>query len=205
MVEGGACPIGRAVTGLTSRREIRLHVIRVRRAFEIGLVALLATRGSGQVIGPGRIECCVVTLRALQRYVRTGEGEPGGRVVKRAAGPVCGVMALLTSRREPRLDVIRVCRAIEVRLMALHALRVIGQIVGPTGAEGRVVTLRTLQRGVGAGQREASGRVIEVGAGPTRGVVALRAVLRKARLHVVRSRGAGEVLLVARVAGRAIR
>jgi len=205
MVEGCTGPVRRAVALLARSGESRLHVVRACRSVEIRLMALNARGGIRQVVRAGRAEGRVVALRALQGYVRTRQGETSGGVVERAACPIRRVVALLTCRREARLHVIRIGRAIEIGLVALHALRVVGQIVGPTGAEGRVVALRALQRGVRARQRESSGRVIESGAGPTGRVVALRAVLREAGLYVIRSRGAVEVRLVAGVASRAVR
>ena len=50
---------------------------------------------------------------------------------------------------------------------------------------------------------EAGRRVIKSGTRPTRGVVALGAILREAGLHMVRSRGALEVRLMAGDARRA--
>lgn len=79
--------------------------------------------------------------------------------------------------------------------MAGHASR-IGQVVVPAD-----VALRTLQRDVRTGQREAGRRVIEAGIGPGRCAVAAFASLRHAGLHVVGIRGALEVLQVTRDAG----
>ena len=78
MVEGRVQPVGRVVALLASRREARLHVIRVRGAIEIRLVAGHTRCRSRQVVCPARAECRVVTLRALQRSVSSVEGEAGG-------------------------------------------------------------------------------------------------------------------------------
>ena len=98
-------------------------------------------------------------------------------MIERAAGPVRCVVALLARGRESRLDMIRIGRAIEVRLVTGDALRVVGQVICPGRTEGRIVALRTLQRRMRARQREAGGRVIESGTIPTGGVVALGAIL----------------------------
>ena len=63
------------------------------------------------------------------------------------------------------------------------------------------VALRALHRGVRSRQREPGGGMIEGRARPGRGVVALGARLREARLHVVRLRGALKVLQVSAHAG----
>src|ERR1700747_3542125 len=168
-------------------------------------MAGVAGRAVRQIVSTGRAERSVVTLCALQRGVRAGQREAGGRVIESGTGPARGVVTLGAILRESRLDVIRSRRASEVFLMAGVAGRGVRQIVRTGRAERSVVTLCALQRGVRAGQREAGGRVIESGTGPARGVVTLGAILREARLDVIRSRRASEVFLMAGVAGRAVR
>lgn len=126
-------------------------------------------------------------------------------MVKRAAGPVGGVVALLAQGRKARLSVVRVCSVVEISLVAGHARRGVGQVICPARAECRVVALGALERSVGSVERETGGRVIKRRARPGGGVVAQRAILRETRLHVIRSRGAVEVCLMARVASRAAR
>jgi len=88
--------------------------------------------------------------------------------------------------------------ALEVLQVAAHASRIrTGQAVIVVD-----VALNALHRRVRARQREAGGRVIEVRARPCRGVVALSTGLREAGLHVVRLRGALEILQVAADARR---
>ncbi len=107
-------------------------------------------------------------------------------------------MALLASLWEIRLHVIRICGALEVLQVATHASRVrAGQIVIAV-----YVTLRTLQRRMRAGQREAGGRMVKGRARPGGGAVALLAGLREARGNVIRIRRALEILQVAADAGR---
>ena len=129
VIEGRAGPIGRAVAGLTSRGESRLRLLGIRSAVVIGLMARDAPGRRRQVVSPAGAERGVVALRTLQRDVSAIQGETGRRVVEGCVGPVRRVVTLLASRGESRLDVIRIGRAIEVRLVALDALRVIGQVV----------------------------------------------------------------------------
>ena len=148
VIEGGACPIGCAVTGLARSRETSLHVTRIVRAVEIGLMALNARSRRGQVICPARTERGVVALRALQRYVRSVQGEAGACMVEGCIQPVGRVVALLARSRESRLHVVGVRRPVEVRLMAGDARSGVGQVVCPARTERGVVALRALQRDV---------------------------------------------------------
>jgi len=203
MVEGCTSPIRGGVALLTNSRESSLHMVRTGRAVEIGLMAGHARSGIGQVIRPTRAECRVVALCALQRSVGAVKREAGRGVIESGSGPAGGVVALRAILREARLHVIRVGRAVEVRLMAGNASRAVRQIVSTGRTECRVVALCALQRHVGAGQREACGRVIESGTGPGGRVMALRAVLREAGLYVIRVACVIEVRLMAGNASRA--
>lgn len=68
----------------------------------------------------------------------------------------------------------------------------------------RIMTIGALPRrhGVQAGEREIDQRVIEGGRSPGNGGMALRAVRREVRLHVVRIRRALKIFQVARNASR---
>jgi hypothetical protein len=144
VVEISSAPIRGAVTLLTGGREPSLYMVRIRRPVEIGLMALHAGRGSGQVIRAARAECRVVALGALQRGVEAVEREAGARMVEGCIQPVCGAVALLASRGESRLHVIRIRRPVEIGLMALHAGRGSGQVIRAAWAERRVVALGAL-------------------------------------------------------------
>ena len=73
-------------------------------------------------------------------------------------------MALLTGLREAGTDVVGIGRSLEVFQVAVDAVRVrAAQVVIIVD-----VALRALERGMGAGQRETSGRVIECRARPRR-------------------------------------
>jgi len=197
VIEGGACPVGGAVTGLTSRRETSLHVTRIVRAVVIGLMALNARRRSGQAICPARAERGVVALRALQRGMSSVKGEAGRRMIEGSAAPTRGGVALLASCREICLCMARTGRPIEIRLMAGHARRRSGQVICAARAERRVVALGALQRGMRSVQSEAGAGVVEGRAGPVRRAVALLARSWETRLHVVGIRRAVEIGLMA--------
>ena len=138
-----------------------------------------------------------MALRALQRRVRPGQRESRGRVIEGRVAPGCGGVALLASRREVRLYVIRIRRSVEIRLVATHARGVrSGQVVVAIH-----VTLRTLQRSVRPSKRESCCRVIERRVPPRRGGVALLTRLREVRLHVIRIGRSLEIRLVAADAG----
>ena len=65
MIKGRATPVGGRVALIARSREARLYVVGIRRAIEIGLMALHARSRVGQVIGPARAERGVVALCAL--------------------------------------------------------------------------------------------------------------------------------------------
>ena len=176
-----------------SLREIRLHVVWIRRAPEILQVTADARRVRARQV----VIAIHVTLRALQAGVRTGQRESGGVVIESGARPGSGGMALLASLREAGLHVIRIGRALEILQVAADARRVRARQVVISVH----VTLRALQAGVRTGQRESGGVVIESRARPGSGGVALLASLREAGLHVIRIGGSLEILQVAADAG----
>lgn len=95
-------------------------------------------------------------------------------------------------RRESCRRVIRIIRVVVIRHVTGRA-RGGSQVVVVVH-----VTLRTGHGGMSAGQRKARhGRVIEGSLQPRDGVVALLAGLRESRGHVIRIRGASEILQVA--------
>ncbi len=116
-----------------------------------------------------------VALRALQRRMRAGQREAGGRVVERRIPPRGSRVALLAGLREIRLHVVRIRRPLEILQVAADAGRVrAGQIVVAVH-----VALRALQRGMSTGQRESRGRVIERCRRPVRRGMALLTSLRE--------------------------
>ena len=195
MIERRAVPVGGRVALLTSLGEARLHVIRIGRALEIGQVAL-HTSPARETVRAARTEGGVVALRALQGNVCPRQRESGGGVIKAAAGPVRRVMALLAGLREPRLHVIRIGRALEIRQVALHTSST-REAVRATRAECRVMALRALQRSMRPGQGKSGRRVIESRTLPGGRAVALLAGLRESGLHVIRIGRALEIGQVA--------
>ena len=144
-------PQHRVVTSLTSQREAQLHVVN-RRGRSV-VILLVAAHAGG--VRAGQVVVVVgMALRALRAgQVEAGQGPARGRVIELAVGPEHGVMALLAGRREPQLHVIdRRGRRVVVLLVAADASRVSrSQVVIVVD-----MALRTLQRGVRAGQRKSS-------------------------------------------------
>src|SRR5579885_3772591 len=98
--------------------------------------------------------------RALLAGVQPHQRETGSRVIERGAQPVHGRVTPGAVLREVRHFMWRVIGAVVISQMAVDA-----------GAGGQAevvvdVTLRALQAGVGAGERETGSRVIELGAHP---------------------------------------
>ncbi len=194
VIERRVTPRRRGVALLASLREIRLHVVRIGGALEILQMARYASR-----VRAGQVVIAVhVALHALQRSMRAGQGEAGGRVIKRRITPRGRGVALLASLREIRLHVIRIGGALEILQVAAHASRVrAGQVVIVVH-----VALHALHSRVCARQREAGGRVIERCSGPCRGAVALLAGLRESSRDVIWVGGALEIRQVAAHARR---
>ena len=150
----------------------------------------------GEVVSTLRTERRVVALRALQGCVRSGQREASGVVIKRGSVPSGRVVALFASLCEARLHVIRIRRALEVFQMARYA-GIRADVVRALRAEGRVVTLPALQRGVSTRQRETRAVVIKRRIVPRGRVVALLAGSWQPTLYVVRIGCAIEVLHMA--------
>ena len=179
MIKGRTRPAGGRVALIARGRETRLHVIRIRCAIEIGLVALHARSRIGQVVGPARAERGVVALGALQGDVRASKGESRGSVIEGRAGPIGRAVTGLTSRGESRLRMVGIRSAVVIGLMARDAAGRVGKVVCAARTERRVVALRALQRDVSAIQGESGRCVVKGGVTPTRGVVALLARRRE--------------------------
>jgi len=181
---------GRGVVALGARlREARLHVVRLRGALKV----LQVTAHAGRIRAGEVVVAIHVALYALHGRVRTRQREARSRVIKRGAGPSRTVMALRAVLRESRTHVIGIRGALEILQVATHASRV-GTCQTVIVVD---VALYALHGRVRSRQREARGRVIKRGAGPSRTVMALRAVLRESRTHVIGIRGALEVFQVA--------
>ena len=194
VVEGCIQPTGGVVALLAGLREVRGHVVRIRRALEI-LQVTRHTSGAGQVV-----VVVDVAIDALPRGngVRTRQNESGRRVIELAVSPSHRVVTLLAGGREPGMSHRAHC-VVVVGLMATDASRG-GDVVVVID-----VAICTLPRrhSVRAGQREPGRRVIKACRLPGSGVVARLASLRESAAHMVRIGRALEILQVTRHAGRA--
>src|ERR1017187_10445102 len=147
MGECGARPVGGGVAGGAILRESGRLMGGIGGPVIVGLMAVPASRA-------GQAEVIVdVALHALQGSVRAGEGEAGGSVIKRGAGPIGGGVAGGTILRETRGFVRWVGGVVVVGLVAV-----------PAGAGGQAVVaihvaLGALQAGVRSGQGKAGGGV----------------------------------------------
>lgn len=191
VVKAGVAPVGGRVALLAGLRHVGLHVIRVGCPFVILQVAGDASRAGEVVI------VVHVTLRALQGQVRAGQREAGVVVIERRIRPGRGVVALLASLRKSLLRMVRVAGVVVIGQVAADAGRV--------GAGQRVVSvhvaLGTQHAGMCSGQGEARGGVIKVCIRPRCCRVALLAILREVRLHVIGLRRSLEISQVAAHAG----
>lgn len=201
------------VTTVTGNRNVRagqrecgVVVIKVRAVPGRGVVAHFAglreTRGFmvgiggvvviGEVAGHAGRVCQVVivvdvALRALQRGMRSGQGETGGTVIENRPRPGNCAVAAVAGLRITQLRVVGIGGALIILEVAIHA-----------GAAGQAVivvdvTLRAVERGVRSGQRPSGGGVVEYRARPRSRVVALLASLRELGLSVT---GIGRGLII---------
>ena len=138
---------------------------------------------------------------ARRHRVRSGQGETGAGVVEFAVRPKHGVMAALARGREMRTHVVyRAERSVVVGLMAAHAGRC-GDVVIPVYVAVRALARRHCVR---TSQRECRVGVIEGGVGPDCGVVAQLTRGWESRRSMGGVVGARIILLMARVAQRAV-
>jgi len=193
VIKRTAAPVSGGMAVLASRREPSRHMWRVVGVIEIGLV----TTDAGRVRTRQVVVTIDMALRALQRKVRTGQGEARGRVIEGCIAPRGRVVTILTSCRELRLHVARVVGVVKVGLVATHADSVRrGQLVVAIH-----VALHALHREVESSEGPACGRVIEGRVAPGRSVVAILTSRWELRLHVAWVIGVIEVGLVATDAG----
>ena len=96
VIERRIAPRRGAMALLAGLREVRLHVIGVRCALEVGQMAAHASR-----IRAGQVVVVVhMALRTLQRSMCARQREAGGRVIEGRVQPAGCAVALLTSLRE---------------------------------------------------------------------------------------------------------
>jgi len=112
VIECRSGPRCRCVTGVACRRKSRRGMIRIRRAIPIGLVAPVARRGQRRVV----VIC--MALCTGQRRVCAGQWKRRVVVIERRRAPRTRRMADRTICRETRGHVIRICCAVEIRLVA---------------------------------------------------------------------------------------
>lgn len=191
VIEAGIGPRGGAVAHVARGREADLRVVRI-----IGVVVIRLVAGDATGVRAGQLVIAVhVALLASDRKVEAGQCPARRRVIERATAPVGRRMALVASGWEAGLNVIRIGGAVVIVLVTVDA-----------GAARKLVVvvdvaLRALQRSMGAGQREAGGRVIERGIGPRRCAVTGLARRRKSGRGMRRVIRRVVVVLVATDAG----
>jgi hydrogenase maturation factor len=167
-------------------------VIRIRRALEILQVAGHARRTRQVVV------VVDVAIGALPRRhgVQSGQLKPGSAVIEDCVQPGAGAVALLTSLREIRRDVIRIRRALKVLQVAGHAGRTRQVVVVIDVAIGAL----TRRHGMQSRQCKSGSRVIELAIGPSHSVVTLQTSRGETRVRHGADRGV-VILLVAADAG----
>ena len=121
-------------------------------------------------------------------------------MIERRVHPVRGVVALVTSLREIRSNVIRVGRSLVVLQMARDAGRAVQSVIVVNVAIGA----SPRRNGMKSGQRETGAVMIERRIRPVNGAVALLAGLREVRGRVVGTSCSLEILQVARHACGAV-
>jgi hypothetical protein len=190
MVERRRCPIRRWVALRAIMVEIAGNVIRVRRLLEISLMALVTVCIHQLIVATN------VTWLALRGNVRSGQRKLGCVMVERRRCPIRRWVALRAIVVEITGNVIRVRRLLEIRLVALIAVRIRQLIVAAR------VTRLALSRNMRPSQRKLGCIVIECCSRPIRCCVTLRAIMVEIAGNVIRVRRLLEISLVALIAIR---
>jgi len=154
VVEHSSLPGIRGMAGLASGGESSSLVVRVRGVVVILLVTGITIRRNVYVV------VVHVALVAGHGLVRTSEGKNRFTVIKGCWNPRRRVVAHFTLLRKSYLHMVGVVGVLEIR-----------QVTGNTNCVRQLVisidvTLRTLQCGMGAGQRKACAVVVELCARP---------------------------------------
>ena len=192
VVECRIQPGAGAVALLASLREIRRDVIRIRRALEILQVTGHARRTRQVVV----VVDVAIGALARRHHVQSRQLKSGGAVIEGCVQPCAGTVALLTSLREIRRDVIRIRRPLEVLQVASHAggtRQIVVVIDVAIGALAR-------RHGMESRQCESGSRVIERAIGPSHRVMTLQAGRGETGVRHGADRGI-VILLVAADAG----
>ncbi len=188
VIELRALPLRRRMAYGAILGEARRHVVGIGGAAVIGQVAAFA---GGQRTG---ILAADMALRALHRRVGPGQREPCLVVVELCALPLRGRVTDRAVLREARR-----------RVVGIGGAAVIGQVAALAGGQRTFVhvvqvALGALHRGVGSGQRELGGStMVKFRAFPLCRRVALRAILRKSGVGMIRVGGLVEGFEVAAV------
>jgi len=120
VIKGGICPVNRVVAGFARRGESGGCVCRVSRSGVVLLVARVTKCAIQRIV----VVDVTIGTGAWRYRVRVGQRETCRRVVKLAIRPLDGVVAGVTSRREPGRSVGYRCgRVVVVGLVARHASR----------------------------------------------------------------------------------
>ena len=193
MIESRIRPRRRTVAHVAGLRQVRRDVIRIGRVVVVRQVARNAGRRGDVVV----VVDVAVGAQPRRHRVHPGQSETRGRVVELAIGPQGRVVAVLAGGRESGCRVRhRSGRIVVIGLVAGNAGRHRDAVVVVDVA----INARARRHHVIAGQREASGVVIEGRIQPGRRGMAVLAGLREIRRDVVRIVG---VLEVRQVAGHA--
>src|ERR1017187_1520407 len=181
VVEHGIEPIRGGVADGTIGGEPGGNVIRIVRGVKCGQVTTGALRRGIHVV------VVHVTLRAGRIDVGAGERELGRVVVEGGRRPGCGAVAYLAGGGEPRGNVVRVgCGLVDVQVTPRAHGGSVGELVVH-------VALGAGRIGVGAGERESGGGVVEGGGQPGARVVAQGAIRGETGGRMIRV-GGGRVL-----------
>ncbi len=178
--------VARCARGCENRRRRLMN--RIGGGIVGGLVAAVAIRRQRRIV------VVYMTISTGHLDVEPSQRERCRVVVKRAVGPECCVVALLTGRGEAYLDVVNRsdCRVVILE-MAGHACRVRArQIIVVVDV---AIGASPRRNGVRVGQRKSRGRVIKLAIGPNHSIVTAFASCGEARLNVVYRRGRGVVIL----------
>ena len=164
VIKRGIGPKLGVVTRLTSRREMRGHVVGV---VCVQIVLLVAAVAIGRQVGPVVVD---VTVGALPRRngMRSGQGECRVVVIELAVSPGDCVVAKLARLREPDLRVRRIIRVLVILQVAGDARRLVQFVIVVDVA----VATSSWRHGMRPGQRPAGRGMIELAIGPHHRVVA---------------------------------
>jgi hypothetical protein len=186
--QGGGEPRCRRMACGASRRPACCHMIGIRGAIEIRLVAGVTGR---RCAGKDVID---MAADAIHSEVRTGQWEGCVVVIKRCPCPRCGCVAGSAGGGKSRGSMVRVSRPSPIRQVAAVAgCRQRGEVVIR-------VTLRADQRSMRSRKRERSIVVIERRWTPSAGRMTDRAICRKSGRDVIRTGCPIEVRLMTGVA-----